>query len=67
MRVQFDFYHHHYAMPPYNVKIKNAGKTYDVVLDTDRTPADFKEEIYQKTGIPTDRMKVMIKGGMLKV
>ncbi|KZV70522.1 cysteine proteinase [Peniophora sp. CONT] len=53
-------------MPPYNVKIKNAGKTYDVVLDTDRTPADFKEEIYQKTGIPTDRMKVMIKGGMLK-
>ncbi|KAI0028729.1 hypothetical protein K488DRAFT_80533 [Vararia minispora EC-137] len=53
-------------MPPLNVKIRNAGKTFDVVLDIDRPPNDFKKEIYQKTGIAPDRMKVMIKGGMLK-
>jgi ubiquitin carboxyl-terminal hydrolase 14 len=54
-------------MPQLNVKIKNAGKMFDIVLDTDQPPADFKENIYQKTGIPPDRVKVMIKGGMLKV
>jgi ubiquitin carboxyl-terminal hydrolase 14 len=55
------------TMSPLNVKIKNAGKTFDVVLDVGQSPAGFKEAIYQKTGIPPDRMKVMIKGGMLKV
>ena len=54
-------------MAPLNVHIKHAGKTHDVLLDTDRPPIAFKEAIYQVTGVPPERMKVMIKGGMLKV
>lgn len=54
-------------MAPLGVHIKHAGKTYDVRLDTDLPPAAFKDAVYQLTGVPPDRMKVMIKGGMLKV
>ncbi|KAI0063328.1 cysteine proteinase [Artomyces pyxidatus] len=53
-------------MAPLNVQIKHAGKKYDVVLDPDLPPLAFKESIYQSTGIPVDRMKVMVKGGVLK-
>ena len=49
------------------VHIKHAGKTYDVPLDPDLPPAAFKEAIFQRTGVPPDRMKVMVKSGFLKV
>lgn len=45
-------------MSTLNVHIKHAGKVYDLTLDTARPPLAFKEEIYQKTGVPMDRMKV---------
>ena len=54
-------------MAPLAVHIKHAGKTYDVQLDPDLPPNVFKEAIYQVTGVPVDRMKVMVKGGVLKV
>lgn len=54
-------------MAPLAVHIKHAGKSYDVQLDPDLPPAAFKLAVYQLTGVPPDRMKVMIKGGMLKV
>ena len=54
-------------MAPLPVHIKHAGKTYDLPLDPDLPPRAFKEAIYQITGVPLDRMKVMVKGGMLKV
>jgi ubiquitin carboxyl-terminal hydrolase 14 len=54
-------------MAPLNVHIKHAGKVHDVQLDIDQPPAVFKDAIYQVTGVPPERMKVMIKGGMLKV
>lgn len=54
-------------MPALEVHIKHAGKTHDVELDTDQPPSAFKEAIYQKTAVPVDRMKVMVKGGVLKV
>ena len=54
-------------MAPLAVKIKHAGKTHDVQLDPELPAAAFKDAIYQKTGVPPERMKVMIKGGMLKV
>lgn len=54
-------------MAPLQVHIKHAGKTYDVQLDPDLPPAAFKDAVYHLTGVPPDRMKVMIKGGMLKV
>lgn len=45
-------------MSTLNVHIKHAGKVHDLTLDTGRPPLAFKEEIYQKTGVPMDRMKV---------
>ena len=50
-----------------NVHIKHAGKIYDLPLNTEAPGAIFKESIYQVTGIPTERMKVMVKGGVLKL
>ncbi|KAJ8508984.1 hypothetical protein ONZ45_g3767 [Pleurotus djamor] len=53
-------------MAPIPVHIKHAGKTFDVQLDVDAPPSTFKQSIYEVTGVPVDRMKVMIKGGVLK-
>ncbi len=36
-------------------------------LDIDQPPTVFKEAVYQVTGVPPERMKVMVKGGILKV
>ena len=54
-------------MPSYKVHIKHAGKVYDLPLNTDASAKTFKESVYQVTGVPLERMKIMIKGGMLKV
>lgn len=54
-------------MAPIPVHIKHAGKTYDIQLDPDLPPAVFKDAVYSATGVPPDRMKVMVKGGVLKV
>ncbi len=54
-------------MAPLAVHIKHAGKVHDVQLDTNLPPGVFKDAIYQVTGVPPERMKVMIKGGILKV
>ncbi|KAA1474156.1 cysteine proteinase [Dentipellis sp. KUC8613] len=53
-------------MAPLQVHIKHAGKVHDLTLNPDLPGLAFKEDIYQKTGVPVDRMKVMVKGGMLK-
>ncbi|KAI3604167.1 ubiquitin carboxyl-terminal hydrolase 6 [Moniliophthora roreri] len=53
-------------MAPLAVSIKHAGKTHNVQLDPDLPPKAFKEAVYQVTGVPLDRMKIMVKGGMLK-
>lgn len=53
-------------MAPIPVHIKHAGKTHDVSLDVEQLPVVFKQSIYEVTGVPVDRMKVMIKGGVLK-
>ncbi|KAF6749758.1 ubiquitin carboxyl-terminal hydrolase 6 [Ephemerocybe angulata] len=53
-------------MAPIQVNVKNAGKVHEVQLDTDLPPSVFKEAVYQVTGVPVDRMKVMVKGGVLK-
>jgi ubiquitin carboxyl-terminal hydrolase 14 len=54
-------------MAPLKVHIKHAGKKHDLELDPEKPPVDFKESVYQLTGVPVDRMKVMVKGGVLKV
>ncbi|KAJ7222401.1 hypothetical protein GGX14DRAFT_428633 [Mycena pura] len=53
-------------MAPFSVNVKHAGKTYTLDLDPDLPAKAFKEAVYQATGVPVDRMKVMVKGGMLK-
>ncbi|EJD05216.1 cysteine proteinase [Fomitiporia mediterranea MF3/22] len=54
-------------MPPLKVKIKHDGKVHDgITLDTDAPPSAFKQKVYERTGVPVDRMKVMVKGGVLK-
>lgn len=55
------------TMTIYEVSIKHAGKAYNLSLDTDLPPAAFKQAIYETTGVPPDRMKVMAKGLVLKV
>jgi hypothetical protein len=52
---------------PLAIKIKHAGKTYDLEIDTSAPATVFKEQLYQLTGVPTDKVKVVVKGGMLKV
>lgn len=54
-------------MAPLNVHIKHAGNKYDLELDPGQAPLAFKEAVYQCTGVPVDRMKIMVKGGVLKV
>jgi hypothetical protein len=54
-------------MAPLKVYIKHAGKKHDIELDPEKPPVAFKEAVYQLTGVPVDRMKVMVKGGVLKV
>ncbi|KAJ9118118.1 hypothetical protein QFC22_004019 [Naganishia vaughanmartiniae] len=48
------------------VDIKHAGKAYKLDVDPSRSATDLKEAIYQVTGVPADRMKVMIASKLLK-
>ncbi len=49
------------------VVIKWGKKTFDdVEIDTALPAVVFKNQIYSLTGVPPDRQKVMVKGGMLK-
>lgn len=63
---RLDYASNSFAIMAFTVAIKHGGKAYDVQLDPTQSPRIFKENIYAVTGIPVDRMKVMIKGGMLK-
>jgi ubiquitin carboxyl-terminal hydrolase 14 len=54
-------------MSPLKVHVKHAGKVHDVELDPDQPASVFKDAVYHITGVPLDRMKIMIKGGILKV
>ena len=50
-------------MPPIRVKFKHAGKVYDdenLVCDTDQPPIEFKKAVYERTGVPLERMKVIL-------
>ena len=49
------------------IKIKHAGKSYDVDVDMAGPALAFKEQIFQLTGVEVAKVKVVVKGGMLKV
>lgn len=49
------------------VSVKWGKEVYnDVDLDTSQPPLVFKSQIFTLTGVPPERQKVMIKGGLLK-
>ena len=37
------------------------------IIDTDESAELFKTQIYSQTGVPPERQKIMVKGGILKV
>lgn len=39
----------------------------DVEIDTSQPPLVFKGQLYDLTGVPPERQKIMVKGGLLKV
>jgi ubiquitin carboxyl-terminal hydrolase 14 len=49
-------------MTSISVTIKHSGKTHTLPLDSSQPPLAFKDTIYQSTGVPVNRMKVMNKG-----
>ncbi|CAO3621166.1 unnamed protein product [Mucor fragilis] len=54
-------------MPKLNVTIKWSGKKFEnLELDTDESAELFKTQIYSQTGVPPERQKIMVKGGILK-
>ncbi|ORY72928.1 hypothetical protein BCR35DRAFT_307467 [Leucosporidium creatinivorum] len=53
-------------MSKLDLKIKHAGKSYDVTVDLDAPGLAFKQQIHQLTGVEPAKVKVVVKGGMLK-
>ena len=39
----------------------------DVEIDTSQPPYVFKCQLFDLTGVPPERQKIMVKGGLLKV
>lgn len=38
-----------------------------IEIDTSQPPVVFKTQLYTLTGVPPERQKIMVKGGILKV
>jgi ubiquitin carboxyl-terminal hydrolase 14 len=52
---------------PFALNLKHAGKTHSLPdFDPSQPASVFKDQIYRLTGVPTDKVKVPVKGGMLK-
>ncbi|CAD6887651.1 unnamed protein product [Tilletia laevis] len=49
-----------------NVKVKHNGKVHELALDPAQPATVFKQSLYEKTGVPPERQKMVVKGGMLK-
>jgi ubiquitin carboxyl-terminal hydrolase 14 len=54
-------------MSTINVVCKHAGKAYPVTVDLDAPGLALKQQIHQLTGVEPAKVKVVVKGGMLKV
>lgn len=47
------------------VSIKNAGKLFEIELESDDTGLVFKKKVQELTNIPVERQKILVKGGKL--
>lgn len=53
---------------PLAVSVKWQKETFPgVEIDTSQPPYVFKCQLYDLTGVPPERQKIMVKGGLLKV
>ena len=48
------------------VSVKWGKESHDVDVDTTMPGLVFKNQLYSLTGVPPERQKIMVKGGMLK-
>ncbi len=48
------------------VSVKWGKEAHNVEVDTNLPGLVFKNQIYSLTGVPPERQKIMVKGGMLK-
>nr|XP_031861864.1 uncharacterized protein CI109_002693 [Kwoniella shandongensis]KAA5528936.1 hypothetical protein CI109_002693 [Kwoniella shandongensis] len=48
------------------VNVKHAGKAYSIDLDDTKSLESLKDAVFKVTGVPVDRMKIMIKGTLIK-
>lgn len=48
------------------IKIKHAGKTYELTVDTTAPGSTFKQQVFELTGVEPSKVKIVVKGGMLK-
>ncbi|AFR96333.1 ubiquitin carboxyl-terminal hydrolase 14 [Cryptococcus neoformans] len=48
------------------LSVKHSGKTYTIPVTQETTTQAFKDAISQLTRVPTERMKVMVKGKLVK-
>ncbi|WVQ97776.1 hypothetical protein IAU59_004890 [Kwoniella sp. CBS 9459] len=51
---------------PCKVQVRHSGQTREIEIDVSKGPLAFKHAIYEITGVPVERMKVMVKGTVLK-
>ena len=49
-----------------HVSVKWGKESHDVDVDTTMPGLVFKNQLYSLTGVPPERQKIMVKGGMLK-
>lgn len=49
------------------IKLKHAGKAYDLALDPSAGALAFKQQVFELTGVDPSKAKIPVKGGMLKV
>lgn len=53
---------------PFVVSVKWQKEMFKAVeIDTTQPPYVFKCQLYDLTGVPPERQKIMVKGGLLKV
>lgn len=61
-----DFDAQHWSF--YAVSVKWQKELFkDVEIDTSQPPYVFKCQLFDLTGVPPERQKIMVKGGLLKV
>ncbi|SCV73153.1 BQ2448_7078 [Microbotryum intermedium] len=51
---------------PLDITIKHAGKSYPITLDLDQPGSHLKQQIFERTGVEPSKVKVVVKGSMLK-